>query len=131
MEGRQSKLLRRRYGCSRPITPRSLLMAAATLPLSHADSTAAEPTVNFSQAHFAFRQIETWLTSAETTTVSAAQVEEQLDQRGRELLRLLLQAHLRHRGSGDVGPALHVFSSPGPADSSADASACPPETFRH
>jgi hypothetical protein len=90
-------------------------MAAATLPLPHADSTAADPTVNFSQARFAFRQLQTWLTSDETASVSEAQVEEQLNLRGRELLRLLLQAHLRQRGTGDVGPALLVFPAPTPA----------------
>src|ERR1700674_2238966 len=105
---RQSKLLRRRYGYSRPISPRSLLMAATPLPLPNADSTTEGPTVNFSQARFAFRQLETWLTSDETASVTEAQVEEQLAERGREVLRLLLQAHLRQRGTGDVGPALLV-----------------------
>jgi hypothetical protein len=85
-------------------------MAAVTLPLPDADSTTTDPTVNFSQARFAFRHIETWLTSDDTTCQSEAQVEEQLQGRGRELLRLLLQAHLRHRGTGDVGPALRVFA---------------------
>jgi hypothetical protein len=106
-------------------------MAAATLPLPHADSTAADPTVNFSQARFAFRQLETWLTSAETASVSEAQVEEQLEQRGRELLRLLLQAHLRQRGTGQVGPALRVFSVPAPATTPDEASAGPPDGVRH
>lgn len=106
-------------------------MAAATLPLANADSTAADPTVNFSQARFAFRQLETWLTSAETATVSEAQVEEQLELRGREVLRLLLQAHLRQRGSGDVGPALHVFSPPTPTASPDDTSAGSPDAIRH
>src|SRR5437879_4394274 len=95
-------------------------MAAATLPLPDADSTAAGPTVNFSQARFAFRQLEAWLTSGEATALSEAQVEEHLDQRGRELLRLLLQAHLRQRGTGCVGPALRVFSPPAPAGGPAD-----------
>jgi hypothetical protein len=87
-------------------------MAAATLPLPHADSTAPEPAVNFSQARFAFRQLETWLTSEEANLASEAWVEEQLDLRGREVLRLMLQAHLRQRGTGDVGAALRVFSPP-------------------
>jgi hypothetical protein len=100
-------------------------MAAVTLPLPDADSTSADPTVNFSQARFAFRQLETWLTSDEATTASEAQVEEQLEQRGRELLRLLLQAHLRQRGTGQIGPALRVFSPPATADGSADASSEP------
>jgi hypothetical protein len=98
-------------------------MAAVTLPLPDADSTCAAPTVNFSQARFAFRQLETWLTSGEATTLSEAQVEEQLEQHGRELLRLLLQAHIRQRGTGQVGPALRVFSPPAAADGPADK--CP------
>ena len=35
-------------------------------------------------------------------------VEQQQDPKGREVQRLLLQAHVRLRGSGDVGPALAV-----------------------
>jgi hypothetical protein len=101
-------------------------MSAATLPLPHADSTTAEPTVNFSQARFAFRQLETWLTSDESATASEAQVEEQLEQRGRDLLRLLLQAHIRQRGTGSVGPALRVFSPPAATGAAADASSEPP-----
>src|SRR5947209_3338675 len=105
-------------------------MAAATLPLPNADSTADGPTVNFSAPRFAFLQLETWLTSPETTDASEAQVEEQLQQRGRELLRLLLQAHLRQRGTGHVGPALRVFSHATP-DATPDDSADPPDGVRH
>ena len=65
-------------------------MTAATPSLCHADSTAAESTVNFSQAHFAFRQLETWLTSDEASQASEAQVEEQLEQRGRGILDFAL-----------------------------------------
>jgi len=101
-------------------------MGAATLPLAHADSTAADTTFNFSQARFAFRQLEAWLTADDTASASEAQVEEQLERRGRELLRLLLQAHLRQRGTGSVGPALRVFSPPAAADGSADARPQPP-----
>ena len=89
-------------------------MSAATVPLSHLDSTATDPTVNFSAARFAFRQLETWLTSDEAADFTEAEVEEQLQQRGREVLRLLLEAHIRQRGSGDVGPALLVFPPPVP-----------------
>jgi hypothetical protein len=94
-------------------------MTAATLPLPQPDSTANDPTVNFSHAHFAFRQLETWLTSAETADASEAQVEEELALRGRELLRSLLQAHLQQRGTGDVGPALRVFSGSDEPDAAA------------
>src|SRR5947209_5762736 len=105
-------------------------MAAATLPLPNADSTTADPTVNFSQARFAFRQLEAWLTSDQAAAVTEAEVEEQLEQRGRELLRLLLQAYLRQRGTGDVGPALHVFPPP-PADSPAEAALSGEGPVRH
>jgi hypothetical protein len=96
-------------------------VTAATSPLPHTDSTAPDPTVNFSSPRFAFRQLETWLTSDEANGGSEAQVEDQLQQRGRELLRLLLQAHLRQRGTGDVGPALQVYSPPAPAATLEDA----------
>src|SRR5439155_3092946 len=66
-------------------------------------------------------QLERWLTAAETAGASEAEVEEQLQQRGRELLRLLLQAHLRQRGTGEVGPALRVFSPPQPSATPDDA----------
>jgi hypothetical protein len=102
-------------------------MTTTLHPLPCADSTAADATVNFSAARFAFRQLEAWLTADETNRVSEAQVEEQLQQRGRELLRLLLQAHLRQRGSGDVGPALRVWPAPAaaPGDPAVAAGAGP------
>jgi hypothetical protein len=87
-------------------------MSATMLAHPCVDSTATQATVNFSQAHFAFRQLETYLTSEQANAASEAEVEEQIEQRGRELLRLFLQAHLRQRGSGDVGPALRVWPQP-------------------
>src|SRR4051794_34407062 len=101
-------------------------MAAAMFPLPHADSTTADPTVNFSSARFAFRQLETWLTSGEAHRVSEAQVEEQREQRGRELPRLLLQAPLRRRGPGRGGPPLRVFGAPPPPATPDPARADPP-----
>jgi Uncharacterised protein family (UPF0236) len=105
-------------------------MSAATVARPHpADSTPLAPTVNFSAARFAFRQLETFLTSQHTAELSEAQVEEQIQLRGREILRLLLQAHLRQRGSGDVGAALRVFSPPPAAGH--DPAAAPPLASRH
>src|SRR5262249_13267660 len=90
---------------------RSLLMSAAVVPLvRHADSTPPQPTVNFCQARFAFGQLEAFLTSDQAADLSEAHVEEQIQLRGREVLRLLLEAHLRQRGTGDVGPAVRVFT---------------------
>jgi hypothetical protein len=103
-------------------------MTAATRSSSPNDSTATDQTVNFSSARFAFRQLETWLTSDQANTASEAQVEEQLQQQGRELLRLLLQAHLRQRGTGHVGPALRVLEPPPATAPAAASSTAPPLT---
>jgi hypothetical protein len=82
-------------------------MSALPLPCSSpCDSTAAEATVNFSAARFAQRQLETWLCSPEAKQLPADQVEEETNLRGREITRLMLEAHFRERGTGDVGPAL-------------------------
>ena len=41
------------------------------------------------------------------------QIESQQQIKGREVQRLLLQAHLQRRGDGDVGPALRVSQETG------------------
>lgn len=88
----------------------------------------SETTVNFSKAHFAYCQLETWLRADSTLELPAHEVEEETNRRGREVLRLILEAHFRARGSGAVGPALQRLD-PGPA-AAADtpASAPPPAT---
>jgi len=53
-------------------------VSSATLPFAWVDSNPVEPTVNFSQARIAFRQLETWCTSAEANDASEAEVEEQM-----------------------------------------------------
>jgi len=105
---------------------------SAALPLSPAsgaDSTLASEVVNFSAARFAFRQLETFLTSEQANLATEADVEEQILGRGREVLRLLLEAHLRQRGTGDVGPAIRVFSPP--PDAGSDAAPGQPAAVRH
>jgi hypothetical protein len=105
---------------------------SAAMPLPrHADSTPVEPTVNFSAACFAFRLLEAFLTSDQAADLSEAQVEEQIESRGREVLRLLLQAHLRLRGTGDVGPAVRVFSPPQAAADRDGGAAGEPAVRRH
>jgi len=61
----------------------------------------------------AFRRLETWLYSAPSKRLGLPQIERESERRGRELLRLLLQAHLDGRGSGDVGVALRVSAPDG------------------
>src|ERR1039458_10899998 len=53
-----------------------------------------------------FAMLEAWLASSRTLQLPLHEIESQQQAKGREVQRLLLQAHLEHRGDGDVGPAL-------------------------
>jgi hypothetical protein len=55
-----------------------------------------------------FALLEAWLASCGTLQLPLHQIEAQQQTKGREVQRLLLQAHLQLRGDGDVGPALRV-----------------------
>jgi hypothetical protein len=55
-----------------------------------------------------FSQLESWLASPDALQLPLHLIESQQHARGREIQRLLLQAHLQHRGNGDVGPALQL-----------------------
>src|SRR5215475_8439050 len=55
-----------------------------------------------------FALLEDWLASRCTLQLPLHQIEAQQQTKGREVQRLLLQAHLQLRGDGDVGPALRV-----------------------
>ena len=59
-------------------------------------------------AALAFAQLEAWLASSRVLQLPLHQIESQQLTKGREVQRLLLQAHLELRGDGDVGPALRV-----------------------
>lgn len=58
-----------------------------------------------------FALLQAWLASSSSLQLPLHQIESQQQDKGREIQRLLLQAHLQHRGSGDVGPAVRL---PGP-----------------
>ena len=62
-----------------------------------------------------FNRLERWLGSPEVNRLGLLELERGTELRGRELLRLLLQAHVQGRGDGDVGAALKVFE-PGRRD---------------
>jgi hypothetical protein len=64
------------------------------------------------EAMEALEGIEYWLCSDHAHSLSLQQLEADQQQRGRELMRLLLQAHVDSRGDGDVGEAIQV-SEPG------------------
>src|SRR5207247_929487 len=53
-----------------------------------------------------FALLQSWLASSSALQLPLHQIESQQQAKGREVQRLLLQAHLQHRGNGDVGPAL-------------------------
>jgi len=60
-----------------------------------------------------FILLETWLASSFVLQLPLHEVEAQQQTKGREVQRLLLQAHLQQRGDGDVGPALRVQQESG------------------
>ncbi|HEY3628567.1 MAG TPA: ISKra4 family transposase [Terracidiphilus sp.] len=53
-----------------------------------------------------FSLLQAWLASSTVLQLPLHQIESQQQDKGREVQRLLLQAHLEQRGNGDVGPAL-------------------------
>jgi hypothetical protein len=55
-----------------------------------------------------FALLEAWLASSRTLQLPLHDIESQQQNKGREVQRLLLQAHIKRRGDGDVGHALLV-----------------------
>jgi hypothetical protein len=62
----------------------------------------------------AFGELERFLAEAGEARLTLAEIERGAEPRGRELLRLLLQAHIDARGDGDVGDAIIVQLPEGP-----------------
>jgi hypothetical protein len=69
-------------------------------------TTASPSPSNTSPAALEFSLLQSWLASSTALQLPLHQIESQQHAKGREVQRLLLQAHLQHRGDGDVGPAL-------------------------
>ena len=65
-------------------------------------------------ARYEFDSLEKWLYSSEAHSLPLRGVEVAEQRRGRELLRLLLQAHVESRGDGDVGAAIRVCEPDSP-----------------
>jgi len=55
-----------------------------------------------------FAQLQSWLASSSALQLPLHQIETQQQAKGLEVQRLLIQAHLQHRGDGDVGAALSL-----------------------
>jgi len=60
------------------------------------------------EARRGFSELEAWLSSRQTLQRPLHEVEREEEHKGREVQRLMLQAHVEQRGNGDVGPALRV-----------------------
>src|SRR5580765_3946055 len=60
-----------------------------------------------------FALLQSWLASGSALQLSLHEIERQQQARGREVQRLLLQAHLQQRGNGDLGPVLYLRQQDG------------------
>lgn len=63
------------------------------------------------EARDLFSSLECWLSSTPALTLPLHLVEQQQQIKGRQVQRLLLQAHVQQRGTGDVGPALKALQA--------------------
>src|SRR5881296_3483838 len=82
---------------------------AATAPRLQCRAPQECPTADApSPAALEFALLEAWLASSQSLKLPLHQIESQQQAKGREVQRLLLQAHLQHRGNGDVGAALQL-----------------------
>jgi hypothetical protein len=71
-------------------------------------ATSASPPAAITPERQAFWSLERWLLAGDSTWLPLREIEREARCRGREVLRLLVQAHIRSRGDGDVGRALRV-----------------------
>jgi hypothetical protein len=69
-------------------------------------TTATSTPSDATPAALEFALLQSWLASSSALQLPLHQIESQQHTKGREVQRLLLQAHLQHRGNGDVGPVL-------------------------
>jgi hypothetical protein len=76
-------------------------------------TTATSAASGSTPAAIEFALLQSWLASNSTLQLPLHQIESQQQVKGREVQRLLLQAHLQQRGDGDVGPALYLQQQDG------------------
>jgi hypothetical protein len=77
-------------------------MTTATAALPHTTPAAVE-----------FALLQSWLASGSALQLPLHEIECRQQAQGREVQRLLLQAHLQQRGTGDMGPALYLQQQDG------------------
>src|SRR4051794_9841812 len=76
-------------------------------------TTATSASFGATPAAIEFALLPSWLASSSALQLPLHQIESQQQAKGREVQRLLLQAHLQQRGDGDVGPALYLQQQDG------------------
>jgi hypothetical protein len=74
------------------------------------ESTSRATDLMLFRARESFEEMEGWVLSAEAMRLAEHEVEEGMERRGREVHRLMLQAHLNERGDGCVGGSLEVVT---------------------
>jgi hypothetical protein len=77
-------------------------------PLPILEPQGSRTAVATTPAALEFALLEAWLASSRTLQLPLHEIESQQQSKGREVQRLLLQAHIERRGDGDVGQALLV-----------------------
>src|SRR4029453_10053629 len=89
----------------------------------HATAAVPIPTVprlaavrNLVRAQREFQALEAWLMREESRRLPLHAVEREQEHRGREIQRLLLEAHVAQRGTGDIGPAVEVGATASPGE---------------
>jgi hypothetical protein len=88
--------------------PPAAFLPRFTSPLQALASQASPTPVATTPAALEFALLEAWLASSRTLQLPLHEIESQQQTKGREVQRLLLQAHIERRGDGDVGHALLV-----------------------
>ena len=83
------------------------MTAIASLTAAHPEQERSRPAASLLARH-QFRSLEQWLYCSETRRMDLRGIELGEETQGREMLRLLLQAHVDKRGYGDVGPVIEV-----------------------
>src|SRR5215472_9262013 len=88
------------------ITEEPVMSAAIAVPLPAVPRVASVR--NLARARQEFHALEVWLMSDASHQLPLHEVEREQERRGREIQRLLLEAHVAQRGTGDVGAAVEV-----------------------
>ena len=90
------------------------MSVAATVPLPAVPRLAAVR--HLVRARQEFQALEAWLMREESRQRPLHDVEREQERRGRESQRLLLEAHVAQRGTGDVGPTVEVGTAASPGE---------------